>query len=457
MGLMGCMAVWRRWACRLAALECLCALELCASGCGADHERGLAVSEQPIIYGSDDRAEALLDPDPIAHRAAWQSLALVRRQDLLDSDDDEDAGAPATVASRLGLCDTERFASQPSLAVCTGVLLEEDLVLTAGHCLPSIDRCEELAFVHGYLNGSDTRTVYGCQRVLTRVLQPVSDSRRLDFAVVQLDRPVTNAESTLRPRRLPKPNEPIFTVGASLGAPLKVTRGRVVSVEERPADGFDFVADVFVGGSGSGVFDVEGKLLGIHIRGGADFEELGGCRVARRVEEESPSSREQANLLAPVLEKLCDVAPDRPICATVGEEVSGELERSLDGGVSSSSRDAGLAPMVDADAEAEAVAEAPDDEVLPIESGSLDWDGGKTDWHRRRSTLDPCDRSGLKGGCIFPHRTQHQSRRAGSLRVTSTPAGGCAVVRSAPVGATRLPSAWMALGLCVLLRRFARS
>ena len=45
------------------------------------------------------------------------------------------------------LCKNEKFLNQPSGANCTGFLIAEDKLLTAGHCVSFDSDCEEFYWV----------------------------------------------------------------------------------------------------------------------------------------------------------------------------------------------------------------------------------------------------------------------------------------------------------------------
>ncbi len=89
---------------------------------------------------------------------------------------------------RLNLCPNERFRAQPIGAACSGALVGEDLVITAGHCIRTKEACAEARIVFGYAikkaGGSAATTlpageVYGCARIVRRraVAPPAPTSR----------------------------------------------------------------------------------------------------------------------------------------------------------------------------------------------------------------------------------------------------------------------------------------
>ena len=108
---------------------------------------------------------------------------------------------------RANLCPDEKFREQPIGAFCSGSLVGEDLVMTAGHCVKNDSDCADTRMVFGYAikkEGEAAVTtlpsgeVYSCSKIVKRFLggEPGSDNPEgqhlgADFALIQLDRKVT--------------------------------------------------------------------------------------------------------------------------------------------------------------------------------------------------------------------------------------------------------------------------
>ncbi|MEM7393272.1 MAG: trypsin-like serine protease, partial [Verrucomicrobiota bacterium] len=124
------------------------------TACGGEApELGQSEANQsPAIYGEDDRRE-VYDPPPerenLADVAQHSVVALVAADqvDLSDPDDVVIVGPTLQVAEQL--CSEERFADQIAGAFCSGVLIDDDLVLTAGHCVDE-RLCSVMRLVFGY-------------------------------------------------------------------------------------------------------------------------------------------------------------------------------------------------------------------------------------------------------------------------------------------------------------------
>jgi hypothetical protein len=129
----------------LAGLALLLALPACGP---ADLPDGSAVTHaEPLIYGDDDREELHdLDSEALRDLLMQSVVALIPKAFLIA--DLKLTGVP-TLGERTNLCSEEPFRLQPAAALCTGVLLDSDLILTAGHCVRALP-LDQLAAVFGY-------------------------------------------------------------------------------------------------------------------------------------------------------------------------------------------------------------------------------------------------------------------------------------------------------------------
>lgn len=219
------------------------------------------------------------------------------------------------------LCPGEKFAEQPVGAFCSGTLVGEDLVMTAGHCMKDQAKCADTKFLFGFAlkrSGEFPESVplgdvYGCKRIIKQALTTstpglifhnlVNGGPGPDYALVQLDRKVAG--------RAPLPvnrggkiasGEPLFVIGHPMGLPLKVAGG--AKVRDTSAKYFFFSdLDTFAGNSGSAVFNARTKLIeGILVRGDKDFTASpAGCNVAA-VQPQDGGKGESVTKIA-VLEK----------------------------------------------------------------------------------------------------------------------------------------------------------
>lgn len=196
---------------------------------------------------------------------------------------------------RMGLCPGTKFMEQPIGAFCSGSLVGEDLVMTAGHCVKTEEDCKNTKLVFGFAvkqNGAQAVTampaseVYTCASIVKRFLagepgmdNPTGQNLGPDFALIKLDRKVTGHKPLPINRSANlKKGDGIFVIGHPVGLPLKVSGG--ASVRDFSKSGY-FTADLdtFGGNSGSPVFNTRTKLIeGILVRGDEDFiDSPAGC------------------------------------------------------------------------------------------------------------------------------------------------------------------------------------
>jgi hypothetical protein len=321
------------------------ALLVLVASCSQGEPRELGRHSESIIYGRDDRREILEGADSARTRLARSSVALVPAAEF---DRLLNGGESPLAGERLGWCPGERFYDQLSLAACSGILLAPDLVLTAGHCIPEGIGCSGLVYVADYHYDMDGGApAIGmldsarCESIVVERVDSVLVPEGFDYAVVQLSGPLAGRDLPQFREQAPRLGESVFAVGASAGLPAKITFGSVVNVASLSLGYFDFTGDVFAGGSGSGVYDEGGALLGHHVRGGRDYEVTEqGCLEARVVSEGDAGTSEQGNPIAPIVKSVCEIQPERSFCRRKPEKTAGGID---DVGSTSSAPDAGSA------------------------------------------------------------------------------------------------------------------
>lgn len=304
-------------------------ISVIASGPGCLEERPepeletpLETSERSVVYGEDDRLDVYAHPDEAWRTLTERSIVAMVPVDDLDVSDPADVRilSDENLGERLGLCEDQRFRDQPDVSDCSATLIDDDLVLTAGHCMGSQRRCESLRYVfgayfdaEGQLSTITTDDVYSCQRLVQTI--PDGD---LDHAIVQLDRPVTGARGPAPVKLLDEPmatGSAVTLIGFPSGLPAKIANnGAVVDPREDDLDFFEATVDAFGGNSGSGVFDESGALVGILVRGERDYRDRGGCTVVNELEDERSveEGAEDITYVARAIERLCAGGFDSP-------------------------------------------------------------------------------------------------------------------------------------------------
>jgi hypothetical protein len=293
-------------------------------GCGD----GLAQSErllEPIVYDEDDRGEYYTADAPA--RALFEQSSVVLIQEDYLGDAASIASTVPTWGVRDGVCSEEAFADQPAAAFCSGVLVDWDLVLTAGHCARFRDVADfSVVFDYYYAEPLDlaegklavrSDSIATPVQIVAEALDPPGAVPRLDYAWFRLARPVAGRYRPVsihaRPPSL-QVGDPILTIGSPHGVPLKLDA--MGSVEDPDANEGFFVArtDTSSGWSGGGAYDESGALVGIVARGGEDLiATLEGCNAVNRVPPGEPAA-EQFTFAHQALEALCNVEPARALC-----------------------------------------------------------------------------------------------------------------------------------------------
>jgi MYXO-CTERM domain-containing protein len=285
-----------------------------AMGCGSSEEVFAGELTATVV-----RVEVFNHPDADLRSIARESIvALIPTSWIERGPDGTYAPAPSvpSLGVQHGLCPDELFVDQPVAAVCSGVLIDDDLVLTAGHCIDSRMPCDRYAYVFNYHLDDPTHLavirdedVYSCARVVSEGM-PVRGDYTPDFAVVQLDRPVEGAHvpALVRPATPLDQGESLAMIGFGSGLPAKIdTGGSVADPRAEHLDYFVANVDAFQGHSGSATFDSENRLAGILIGGRTpDYVTLEGESCKRvAVHPDSPAD-ELIHNIAPIVTQLCD-------------------------------------------------------------------------------------------------------------------------------------------------------
>jgi hypothetical protein len=295
---------------------CLVLLFGFAMGCGSSEEVFVGELTASVVYGPDDRVEVYNHPDAELRSIAEESIvALIPSFRVSREPDGSYSLFTDSLKDLRQLCDDELFGNQPTAASCSGVLIDDDLVLTAGHCIDEHTPCDSYAYVFNYHLDEPNRLavirdedVYSCARVVSQGTPEANDFTP-DFAIVQLDRPVEGVQSSvsIRPATPLREQESLAMIGFGSGLPAKIdSGGEVADPRAERLDFFVANVDAFQGHSGSATFDSENRLAGILIGGRTpDYVTLEGESCARVTVFQDSEAGEVVHNIAPIVASLC--------------------------------------------------------------------------------------------------------------------------------------------------------
>jgi hypothetical protein len=336
-----------------------------ATGCGPEGAAGpegepvledvkkpeLGTRQDEVVYGVDHRQDVYVHADAQLRQRAHQSTVALMSAGVINAANPNAVtfNAPSLQA-RLNLCSTERFLDDPTPAFCSGTLIDDDLVLTAGHCI-SAASCADTRFVFNFYRTS----VWGLQTVTTQdifscasvVVRQVSGA---DYAVVRLDRSAVPrfTPAPVRPERAALANSwPLGVIGSGSGIPFKLDSG--AQVRDARAGTLDYFVsnlDTFGGNSGSGVYDLFTKqVVGILVRGERDYVSNGSCNVVNMCPD-AGCRGEDSTYVRTALDAYCAVASSRRLCGETPQANTFTYERSGTFSATTNTADATL-PLVE--------------------------------------------------------------------------------------------------------------
>jgi V8-like Glu-specific endopeptidase len=180
------------------------------------------------------------------------------------------------------LCEIEPFRNQPAAAgpMCTGFLVANDVVATAGH-LPDEQNVTDLRILFGYkmldsltpVTRFSNESIYRGVEFIGRVHKNVANVS--DWSLIKLDRNVVGQTVAALSKENISFKQAVYVMGNPLGLPLKFVKG--ASVRNVHDNYFEANLNIYSSSSGSPVFDFQThEVIGIVARAdNCDFRWVG--------------------------------------------------------------------------------------------------------------------------------------------------------------------------------------
>lgn len=245
---------------------------------GAPDERG--------IYGEDGRAEA---KSKWEYRDYMRATCTVVPQGNIDGNKLYCSTLRGRLSRKWGVPKEKmgssiKFGNQHAAGFCTGFLIAPDILVTAGHCVDNENDLKTMRFIFDYTNDLpftmldkeaergyvtfNTSNLYMGTKLLGRMLS--ENSSEYDYAVILLDRPTSRKPFKFRTGGAVKQSDFLAMIGSPTGLPLKVADSARVTNDSNAETFFYTDLDVFGGNSGGPVFNSNGWIEGILVRGPGD-------------------------------------------------------------------------------------------------------------------------------------------------------------------------------------------
>ncbi len=251
-----------------------------------------------ILAGVDDRRDYFdlkddVPADALQRKLADATVILTTKSDLteqpdgsfkLDVDPFHRGGLPP--------CSGERFGNQHTGGWCSGFMVDSDVIVTAGHCGETNADIQNTAYVFGFrVAGPDDpgTTHFSADQVyFGKELIAHDLSSTGDFAIVRVDRKITAPGAVplqVRESGSIGLGHNIGVIGYPSGLPVKIAFGDATVVMRDEDPWLIANLDTYGGNSGSAVFNTEGLVEGILVRGARDYDidAANGCFKSNQI------------------------------------------------------------------------------------------------------------------------------------------------------------------------------
>ena len=266
------------------------------------------------IYHGDDRLDWFESPGKTKDYWAKATVALMYPHHLRPEGEQYSIFADS-YKEAASLCDGQPFEDQPVAAFCSGFfLVSEDLIITAGHCVPNEFDCQRTRFVFDYAKTSPEQSQFSVPQSSVYKCDELIDSQRSpkDFAVIRLNRPVQDRTplNVRRQGQLTRGHQ-VMLIGHPMGLPSKIADGGFVQYVT--AGSIIASLDAFKANSGSVVLNsLTGLAEGIMVRGSPDYVYQNHCKVEAKCGTECRG--ESITPISAVLHHIPETQYENPVC-----------------------------------------------------------------------------------------------------------------------------------------------
>jgi V8-like Glu-specific endopeptidase len=229
------------------------------------------------VFGSDDRKEV---KDAYGYQDFVRATAVMISKENIYNEEFYAWSLRDLLKRKFGkdrFSNDVKFLDQPTVGSCTGFLIAPDIMVTAGHCINSMEDANKFVWVFDYTKESDfidgnrlqfkKENIFEVDYIITSDLDDESNN---DYSVLKLKRKSNRKPYRFRTSGNVLNQSAINTIGCPTGLPLKFSTNAVV-VDNTPKNWFKSDIDAFPGNSGGPVFDKNGFIEGILVRGAVTY------------------------------------------------------------------------------------------------------------------------------------------------------------------------------------------
>lgn len=248
------------------------------------------------IYGEDDRKDWFEITDNKLKELSLSTAVMIRKKQVYSlgsnykfrktsyiNEKSERVYLPHTLGLSNKMCSDEKFIDQLAEGDCTGFLIGDDKLVTAGHCISDINDCKASLWIFDYkMDSKDTdlqsgswNNAFTCKSIIKSKqskswLGLGKHNHNVDYSIIQLSRS-TGREPFKLSKSNPRIGMDLTLVGYPSGLPLKIASGAKIKSMNNKV--FNADVDAFGGNSGSPVLDSQTlEVVGILTAGGADYK-----------------------------------------------------------------------------------------------------------------------------------------------------------------------------------------